>query len=401
MKVGIYSRAHASWTSGGEYTRAQAAALVVAPTPTPTEIVLVSDRESGDVDISRATIRSLTEPAIVRTPVRRVIDRLSREARLPSPTLREWRRWADAERLDVLLSFWPPTWWKRSDVATCTWIPDFQHMILPEMFSPTEVHERDEVFLRWVELSELVVLSSNAMMDDFAAFAPKHADKGRVFRFPSRFAFEPESLPPADRTVLDRWGIDEGFILVANQFFRHKNHETVIEAAGLLHGEPEGCPQIVMIGQPTDYRDPGGEYMSGLLAGIAERRLEGRVKILGFVSAEDRDALVRCCRVLLQPSRSEGWNTSVEDAKAIGRPVIASDLPVHREQLPDAFGFFAPDDAAALAALLRSAEGLPAGPDQAAEELAMRQARVTIEESGCALYDICEEAVAIKRVGRR
>lgn len=51
---------------------------------------------------------------------------------------------------------------------------------------------------------------------------------------------------------------------------------------------------------------------------------------------------------LLNPSRFEGWSTTVEEAKAAGTPMILSDIPVHREQAPNA-RFVGQDDAPALA----------------------------------------------------
>jgi hypothetical protein len=55
---------------------------------------------------------------------------------------------------------------------------------------------------------------------------------------------------------------------------------------------------------------------------------------------------------VIQPSLCEGWSTVIEDAKALGRHVLASDIAVHREQLDRNVDFFAAHDHAALAALL-------------------------------------------------
>jgi hypothetical protein len=36
---------------------------------------------------------------------------------------------------------------------------------------------------------------------------------------------------------------------------------------------------------------------------------------------------------MLQPSAFEGWSTVVEDAKTLGKTILASSIEVHREQL--------------------------------------------------------------------
>jgi glycosyltransferase involved in cell wall biosynthesis len=193
-----------------------------------------------------------------------------------------------------------------------------------------------------------------------------------------------------------------GFLLVVNQFWAHKNHACVVEAMGRLRREGR-CPQVVMIGLPVDYRDRSGRTLSGLLGRIAELGLEGEAKILGFVEPGVRDALLRACRALVQPSLAEGWSTSVEDAKALGRPVLTADTAVLREQAPGAFGRFAPDDPGACAAVLeRAGQELPPGPDPAREAAALERAAAAAREAGRTLRTIVEEARQARdaRLGR-
>src|SRR5262249_3032264 len=55
------------------------------------------------------------------------------------------------------------------------------------------------------------------------------------------------------------------------------------------------------------------------------------------------------------PSRChESYGLTLDEALLLGLPILASDLPVYRERAPTtACAFFAPGDAASLAALLR------------------------------------------------
>jgi len=71
-------------------------------------------------------------------------------------------------------------------------------------------------------------------------------------------------------------------------------------------------------------------------------QLERSPSILRFVhEAADLDdrqlaQLIGGARALLSPSFSEGFNLPVAEAIALGAPVIASDIPVHRELAPEA-----------------------------------------------------------------
>ena len=116
--------------------------------------------------------------------------------------------------------------------------------------------------------------------------------------------------------------------------------------------------------------------------------------MLGKVSFGELVDLLRCSAVLIQPSRFEGWSTSVQDAKALGRPLICSDLPVHREQAPGALGFFGCDDPAALASVLveRFAD-LPAGDEASDEVEALERERAFAREFGQRLMSVGEQAL--------
>jgi glycosyltransferase involved in cell wall biosynthesis len=43
---------------------------------------------------------------------------------------------------------------------------------------------------------------------------------------------------------------------------------------------------------------------------------------------------------LINPSLFEGWSTTVEEARALGVPLILSDLAIHREQVGEIAHFF-------------------------------------------------------------
>jgi glycosyltransferase involved in cell wall biosynthesis len=58
---------------------------------------------------------------------------------------------------------------------------------------------------------------------------------------------------------------------------------------------------------------------------------------------------MRACRAVINPSLFEGWSTTVEEAKSLGKQAIVSDLPVHREQAPLRCMYFDPRDPEKLA----------------------------------------------------
>ena len=61
-----------------------------------------------------------------------------------------------------------------------------------------------------------------------------------------------------------------------------------------------------------------------------------------MIDSEELHCLMKNSYAVIQPSLFEGWNTTVEDCKALNKFIFLSDLPVHREQANENVCFFNP-----------------------------------------------------------
>lgn len=282
----------------------------------------------------------------------------------------------------------------RGKAATVGWIPDFQHEFLPELFDPRELAKRRDDCRRCAEANDLVLLSSESVAEDFRQFLPDFSAKARVASFPSVFAFDPPDQ--SDLFVRRKYDLPEKFLLVANQFWAHKNHACVVQAMNLLRRQGTDAT-VVFVGQLSDGRSQHCPA-SAILQQISELSLRDHVRVLGRVPREDLLCLLREAAAVIQPSKFEGWSTTVQDAKALGRPVICSDIATHREQAPQALGFFGVDQPEALATLLHEIwPDLPAGPNLADEARSLTAERDFALAYGRTLHAICTEAVTQRR----
>lgn len=243
----------------------------------------------------------------------------------------------------------------RSTAAELHWIPDLQHRALPQNFGRLDRLRRDRGYRRLAQRAELVVVSSEVAREEAARAYPGTADKLRVLHFSS--VARPTGADPAE--VLARHSLPERFLLLANQFWAHKNHETAFRALVDLP-----LP-LVCTGATVDHRRP--DHFQRMQELIAASGRAGDVYVLGVVGRDDYLALVRAASALLQPSLFEGWSSIVEDAKAYGKPIALSDIPVHREQAPPLASLFEPLDAVGLARAATEAAAMRPLPEEEAE----------------------------------
>ena len=116
------------------------------------------------------------------------------------------------------------------------------------------------------------------------------------------------------------------FILVAAQGWAHKRIDQVIEA----YDASTYKLRLVIIGKLYDQRDS-----------IYTKRLENLIAstetvFMGYVSENKKNELFRECKAVMNFSKYEGWNSSVEEALFHKKPLILSDMDFHRDQVCDA-----------------------------------------------------------------
>ncbi|MBL8644121.1 MAG: glycosyltransferase [Rhodospirillaceae bacterium] len=243
------------------------------------------------------------------------------------------------------------------------WIPDFQHKHLPGMFDAAELQRRDDDFMTMAYGRKYLLLSSQSALNDLRMFYPGAKAKTFVWSFTS-------SLNAALAATADprpQFNLPEKYLFAPNQFWKHKDHRTLFEAVGLLNQRGLKVT-LACTGNSVDFRHPA--YFAELQAFVQSSGLQERIKFLGTVPHDTLLQLIRFAAGVVQPSLFEGWSTVVEDAKALGRPMILSDLDVHREQaIPEVpFTFYPRGNAAALADVIAAQwEQLSAGPAPAQE----------------------------------
>ncbi len=263
-------------------------------------------------------------------------------------------------------------------VPKVCWFPDFQYLHYPEMFTPDDYKGYVQAALNIARYADRIVLNSNVVRDDFLRVAAGHEEKLQVLPFVAWI--DPSLYEENAEQVAGWYHLPDKFFYLPNQFWKHKNHKVVLDALAIAKS---AVPDVAVVssGILEDYRDR--QYPSEFVASISSHGVRDCFILLGLIPRRHVYGLMRRSLAVLQPSLFEGWSSSIEEAKSLGKHVIASDIPVHREQ--DALGadYFDPHDPGNLADLLiRNFRDGRAGPDLEREQSAYQSLLSRAESFG-------------------
>jgi glycosyltransferase involved in cell wall biosynthesis len=215
---------------------------------------------------------------------------------------------------------------------------------MPEFFSVGEANMRSALPKKVARNNNAtLILSSFDALSDFNRYFPDHVCKVKVLRFASAL---PDFSEVEINMLRKRYGLHKQYFICSNQFWHHKNHKLVLQAADILRSKKLEF-EVVFTGKNFDYRSSG--YYEELMEFVEHNELTGIVRFLGFIDRKEQLCLAKHSISYIQPSLFEGWSTTVEDAKSLNKYVLLSDIPVHREQLDCNVSFFNPNDPTDLA----------------------------------------------------
>ena len=348
MRIGFTQIGGASWAGGLHYL-VNLLSAVKAHEADALEAVLFVGPDEDPANLK------LVSPFLSQSPVINPVfgySKAMRAARLGLATVIGSDGWAEKcfreAGVDAVFHSPPGLYGGRFKIPTIAWIPDFQHRHVIDAFSPFRRSRRDLAYRLMARHSSTVLLSSNSAAEDCRRFYPEVSEKIRVL------PFVPEAPAPLGldsvRRVMAEYALSAPYVFLPNQFWKHKNHGLVIKALEQIKQHGEGIT-VAVTGALIDSRNHG--YPQEVLKCVGRAGLDDQFRYLGLIPRAHLFALMQGSQALLNPSLFEGWSSTVEEAKALGIPMVLSDLPVHREQCPTGAFFFDPRSPEALADSLR------------------------------------------------
>ncbi|MFH5824196.1 glycosyltransferase family 4 protein [Georgenia sp. AZ-5] len=209
--------------------------------------------------------------------------------------------------------------------AMVTTVHDLQHRDLPELFGRAEKAYRYVMYERPARRADAVITIS-----EFA----KSSIERHLGIPPERIHVV--SLGVDTSEFVPHLGERENFILYPARGWAHKNHRTLIDAVEVLRRDDPAL-RLVLTG--------GGLETLG--------DVPDWVEVRGLVHVAELRDLYRRARMLVFPSRYEGFGLPPLEAMASGCPVAASDAGSIPEVCGDAAVLFDPDSVEAIVAAVR------------------------------------------------
>lgn len=208
------------------------------------------------------------------------------------------------------------------------------HPEFPEVSSGREFEKREDLFRKAVPKAFLTITDG-----DYTTELASQKYGGRFLAIP----FAPAPFMEASQdtgAVLEKYKIEPGYLFYPAQFWAHKNHARLLQAAALIKTRNGVAPRIVFSGG-----EQGQKKKVELL--VQHLGLEDTTRFLGFVPPDEIAALYDGSAALVMPSYFGPSNLPPLEAWSAGKPVL---YPAQFASfVGDAAYLFDPDDAVSLA----------------------------------------------------
>lgn len=145
--------------------------------------------------------------------------------------------------------------------------------------------------------------------------------------------------------VKKKYHLPDEYILYIGTLQPRKNIPTLIEAFAKIKLET-GAKLVIAGGR-------GHNFDRRIDETILKLNLKNDVFFPGYVDEEYKAALLKGARIFCSPSLYEGFGIPILEAMSVGTPVIASDIPAHRETAGEGALFFEPKNPEDLAGKIR------------------------------------------------
>jgi len=211
---------------------------------------------------------------------------------------------------------------KRPDVHAVFMLHDVIPIEFPDLVPRSSTYFHNAMVRTTARYAKGVIVSTQHARNSVAAELARHGREDVAMlsaMLPLHRGFDDPVSPDPELS-------DMAYFLVVGAIETRKNLLLLLEAWKVLEARlGANTPQLVLAGS---VHAGGREIMEEF---FASRRVAPYVHFISGLSTASIGTLILGARALLMPSLAEGFGLPIIEAQALGCPVVASDIPAHRE----------------------------------------------------------------------
>jgi glycosyltransferase involved in cell wall biosynthesis len=199
---------------------------------------------------------------------------------------------------------------------------------------------------RSISCADITVAPSEAFAQELSQWSGKKVLAVHHGFDQDAFISDGAPLPLAAKAQLEQ-GKDALRLLFVSHYNYFRNFETLFRAMPILSSRLQGKKVKLFLTCRLNSSENPGTYRAESAALLAhDLRGRGNIVELGTIPYRSLHHLYRACHIYVTPAYAESFAHPLIESMSSGLPVVASDLPVHREICGDAaiyFPRFSPD----------------------------------------------------------
>ena len=215
---------------------------------------------------------------------------------------------------------------------------DLGHLLLndyPEFKEDGQDEKRRQWYSDEIHEAKLIAVESEAGKNEVTQLLKIPAEKICVVPLFATNNAQNNLNESTIKETLDKYRlVKEKYLYYPAQYWKHKNHATLVEAFKKFSGEHADY-KLVFSGADK------GELIH-IKNQIAELKLEEKILCLGFISSGEKNILLQNCLCLAMPTLLGPTNLPPLEAMEYGILTICSDLAGHREMMGEGALYFNP-----------------------------------------------------------
>lgn len=219
------------------------------------------------------------------------------------------------------------TWPTVKSTFTAAVIHDLTYLFFPEVVEEKNLSHLRRVVPRSVTKADFIITVSESVKADLVKEFKLDPSRCVVTPIPPNESFFATATPETIKSVKKKYNLnpEKKYVYFIGNLEPRKNLKALVQAYRLLPQETKDQYSLVLAGGRGWKNELTQETINkGVAAGED-------ITHIGFIDQEDSPALYQGASLFVMPSFYEGFGMPILEAMASGTPVVASDIPAHKE----------------------------------------------------------------------